>query len=272
MSYDYQPPAPQKKKHGCFFWGCITSIILAVVLIVVVGVTIYVGYRYLIDTAKKYTDTVAAPMPAVAMPEPQRVELRTKVEAFGKGLEARTATEPIVLTADDLNALVDDNPMFKGKAHIDIVGDQVTAKISFPLSDLKLPFRELDGRYLNGSATLRVSLKDGVLDVRADSMEAKGEPLPPKFMDELKKENLAKQALDDPKARAAINKFESIVIKDGKIIVTPRPATRPEPPKDATKTEPPKDAAKDEAAKEAPGKDATPPAEAPGEAKKPDQA
>ena len=259
MSYDYQPPVAQKKKHGCFFWGCITSVILAIVLMIVVGVSVYIGYRYLIDTAKKYTDTVAAPMPVVAMPEPQRVELRKKVEDFGKGLEARTATEPIVLTADDLNALIDENPMLKGKAHVDIVGDKVTAKISFPLSDLKLPVRELDGRYLNGSAILRVSLKDGVLDVRADSVEVKGEPLPPNIMDALKSQNLTEKSLDDPKARAAAYKIESIVVKDGKIIVTPRPTTKPEAPKDATKVEPPKEAAKDEAPKEAPAKGATPP-------------
>lgn len=271
MSYDYQPPVAQKKKHGCFFWGCITSVILAIVLMIVVGVSVYIGYRYIINTAMKYTDTVAKPMPAVAMPEPQRVELRKKVEEFGKGLEARTATEPIVLTADDLNALIDDNPMLKGKAHVKIVGDKVTADVSFPLRDLKLPIRELDERYLNGSATLRVSLKNGVLDVRADSIEVKGKPLPPQFMDELKKSNLAEKSLDDPKAREAMDKIESIVVKDGKIIVTPRPTTKPEAPKDATKAEPPKEDAKDEAPKEAPAKDAKPPAEAPDEAKKPDK-
>ncbi len=285
MGNDYELPGPsknQKKKHGCFFWGCITSVILAVVLLVVIGVGIYVSYRYIIDTAKKYTDTIPAPMPAVAMPEPQRVELRKKVEEFGKGIEARTAAEPIVLTADDLNALIDENPMLTGKAHVDIVGDKVTAKISFPVSDMKLPkpFRELDGRYLNGSATLRVSLRDGVLDVRADSIEAKGQPLPKEIMDGLKNQNLAEKSLDDPKARAAVSKLESIVVKDGKIIVTPRSASKPEASKDATKAEPAKEAAKDEASKdtakdeaskEAPPKDATTPAKAPDEAKKPDQ-
>lgn len=270
MSNAYDEPAPQKKPRGCFFWGCIISVIVSVVLIIVVGVSIYVGIRYLIDTAKKYTDTVSAPMPAVAMPEPQRVELRKKVEEFRKGLEARTATEPLVLTADDLNALIDDNPALKGKAHIDIVGEKVTAKISFPLRDMKLPIRELDERYLNGSATLRVSFKDGVLDVRADSIEAKGGPLPPKVMEALKNQNLAEKLLDDPKAREAFNKLESITVKDGKIIVTPRPASKPEAPND-TKAEPPNDEAKDEASKEAPAKDATPPAKVPDEAKKPDQ-
>ena len=78
-------------------------------------------------------------------------------------------------------------------------------------------------------------------------------------MDALKSQNLAEKSLDDPKARAAIDKIESIIVKDGKIIVTPRPTTKPEAPKDATKAEPPKEAAKDEAPKEAPAKGATPP-------------
>ena len=196
------------------------------------------------------------------MPEPQRVALRAKFKAFGEALEAKTATEPLVLTADDLNALIDDNPNFKGKAHVEIAGEKVTAKISFPVDDLKLGIKELEGRYLNGSATLRVTLLNGVLDVRADSIEAKGKPLPAGFVKSLQDENLAKKWLDDPKARAAVDKIESIVVKDGTVIVTPRAARKPEAPTDATKAEPPK---------EAPTKDANPPADAPAGGKKPDQ-
>jgi hypothetical protein len=247
MSYDDPPPPPQKQPRGCFFYGCLFSVILLVVLVVVIGGSLYAVFRYAVNTAKEYTDTVAVVMPPVKMPEPQRVVLRAKVEDFGKGLDARRATPPIVLTADDLNALADDNPMFKGKVHIDIVGDKVTAKISVPLSQMGLDFAELKGRYLNGSAVLRVSLKDGVLDVRADSVEARGKPLPPALTKAFRDQNVLEKSLDDPKARMAIDKLESVVVKDGTVILTPRPAAKPAP---ALNDTPPKDAAPKDAAEQ----------------------
>jgi ribonuclease D len=233
MSQDYAPPPPQKKQRGCFFYGCLISIILIVVgTIATVGIGYYV-WRLFINTAKEYSETAPAVIPKVTMPEPEREALREKVKAFGESVEADKPTEPIILTAEDLNALIDDQPGFQGKSHVEIDGEKIKADISLPLSIFKIP--ELSDRYLNGSATLRVSLQNGILVVVADSVETKGKPLPAAVVQMLQQQNLAEGAMKNPKQRAALDKLESIQVKDGKVIVIPKKVSKPG---DASKAEP----------------------------------
>ena len=53
------------------------------------------------------------------------------------------------------------------------------------------------GRYLNGKADLKASLFDGELIVHLDAIEVKGKPVPPEFMTEIRKQNIAKDAAKD---------------------------------------------------------------------------
>ena len=80
-------------------------------------------------------------------------------------MEAGTAIEPLVLTSDDLNALIEENPELKGRIYVKVEGDEVKGRVSFPLDKLnchcRWPFK---GRYLNGEADLKASLFDGELD------------------------------------------------------------------------------------------------------------
>ena len=49
------------------------------------------------------------------MPAEKRQALKDRVEAFRKAVEAGTPTEPLVLTSDDLNALIEENPTIEGE-------------------------------------------------------------------------------------------------------------------------------------------------------------
>jgi hypothetical protein len=80
------------------------------------------------------------------------------------------------------------------------------------------PFK-LKGRYLNGTAAFKVMLENGSLDIRLQEVLAKGKPLPGIFFNELKKQNLAKDAQQDPKTAANIQKFESIRITNSTVIL-----------------------------------------------------
>ena len=70
------------------------------------------------------------------MPAEQRQVLKDRVEAFRKAVEAGTPTEPLVLTSDDLNALIEENPDLKGKIYVKIEGDEVKGQVSIPLDKL----------------------------------------------------------------------------------------------------------------------------------------
>jgi hypothetical protein len=122
-----------------------------------------------------------------------------------------------VLAADDLNALIAHQKELADKLFVRIDEDNIKGEVSFPLPDVG-PFK-LKGRYLNGTAAFKVTLENGALDVRLQEVLVKGKPLPGVFFNELKKQNLAKDAQQDPQTAADVQKFESIRITNSTVIL-----------------------------------------------------
>lgn len=215
----YEAPPRQR---GCFFYGCIIASVLAVLMAILVGIMIFVAYRAINQWVQEYTSTTPEQLPKVEMPAEKRQGLKDRVEAFRKAVDAGTAIEPLVLTSEDLNALIEENDEWKGTVYVKIEGDELKGRVSFPLDKLKLPFTMVKGRYLNGEADLKASLRDGVLIVTLDGLEVNGKKPPEEFMKSLRQENLAKDASKNPKNAEMIRKLESLEIKDGKIILKVR--------------------------------------------------
>jgi hypothetical protein len=229
----YEPP----RQRGCFFYGCIIASILAVLMVVAIGVGAFLFYRFLGRVVEEYTATAPRELPKVEMPAEQRQAVKQRFEAFRKAATEGKATEPLVLTSDDLNALIEENPELKGKIYVTIEGDKLKGQISIPLE--KIGIGMLRGRYLNGEAELKASLSDGVLIVTLDSIEVNGKRPPENFLEQMRQQNLAKDAYKDPQNAEMIRKFESLEIKDGKITIKLRgkpgtpsgaPATKKEIP------------------------------------------
>ena len=225
---DASTPSPkQTKGRGCFFYGCLTTLILLIIVGVAGFLVINYGLKKLNALIEQYTESGPATLPAVQMSKAQYDELDKRVTAFEQALDAGKTVEPLVLSAEDLNALMANNPAlqaFKGKAYVTIDGDQVKGQVSIPLSDLgSLPgLSKLKGRYLNGSATLKASLDNGVLIVTMQSLQVKGQSPPANVMARLRAQNLAQDAYRDPKNAETLRKFESIEIKDGTISIRAR--------------------------------------------------
>ena len=216
MSDPAQPP----KKRGCFFYGCLTLVIL----VLAGALATYLGVRYVANKVTQlvnnYTDTAPIQLDTVTLPPAQMSVLRDRVAAFGQALQNPSTPQELVLTAEEINALIGGDPSykaFKGQLLVQIPGDQIKGKLSLPLQDIG-PLK-LKGRYLNGEASLRASLVNGELDVHLDSVIVKGQPLPAAVMTELKKNNLAAEFQKDPKNTANLEKFDNIQIKDGKLIL-----------------------------------------------------
>jgi hypothetical protein len=215
-----EPPQAVPRQHGCFFYGCIIATILALLMVILVAVGTFFLYRFANRMVEEYTSTTPRELPKVDMLAETRQLLKDRVEAFQKAVEAGTATEPLVLTSDDLNALIDENPELKGKIYIKVEGDEIKGQVSIPLESLGLAM--VRGRYLNGEADLKASLSDGVLIVTLDSIEVNGQRPPEEMMKGIRQQNLAKDAYKDEKSSNLIRKLESLEIKDGKIILKVR--------------------------------------------------
>lgn len=206
--------AVQKKKHGCLFWGCLTVIIVG---LLIAGIASFAGYKIY----KKTLSFTSEEPVSISVYKPSQKEyesVRARVDAFRKALDEDREAE-LVLTAADINTLISLDPELKelaGKVYVYIEGGQIRADASIPLNQIP----GFSGRYLNGTVGLKISLENGVLIIHAENVIVDGEPLPEKFMEELRKVNLAKDAYEDVETAELIKKFKSIRIEGGKLIIS----------------------------------------------------
>jgi len=207
------------KQRGCLFYGCISLAALGLVILLCLAVGLYFAKRTLNTLINDYTEATPSKIEEAPYPEPKMRELRTRLNAFQDKIDAPANTESaeLILTADDLNALIAANRDLKGKAFIMINDDQVKGQVSVPLPDIG-PLN-LRGRYLNGTAAFKVSLSNGRLDIRVEQVTVKDKPLPPIILTELKKQDLAQELQKDPDNAKMIEKLESVDVRDGKIVI-----------------------------------------------------
>ena len=208
-----------KPRRGCFFYGCITGLVL---LVIVLG-AIMVVLHYAKKMVNQYTDSQPMELPTVQMAQGEIDKLKQRFEAFQKAVKEQHPTEPLVLAADDINALIANGPErqdLKGKFYVGLEGDQVKGEVSVPLREIG--WSVFKGRYLNGSATFNLSFSNGVLWVAPQTIIVKGRPLPEAFMQEIRKQNLAAALANEPAAVAVLQGLQDIWVKEGKLVAVPK--------------------------------------------------
>lgn len=215
----YDEPPPQR---GCLFYGCLISAILAVLFLIAAGLILFIVYHWLGDVIKEYTATEPRTLPAVEVPAEKRREVQERWDRFNDTLEHGTPTEPLILSAEDVNVLISNQPDLAGKFYVSIEGDRLRSKVSIPLERLPV-FGLTQGRYLNGEAELKAFLRDDILVIVFQSLEVNGKRLPEHIMNGLRAQNLAGDVHKNEKVARRIQKLESIEIRDGRIIVRPKP-------------------------------------------------
>ena len=197
---------------GCL-WGCLLVAGLGVSLVLCAGIG---SYWFLSSTIAKYTADAPAELPTVEYDEAQMSELENRIETFQQELKSgQPPADDLVLTAEEINALIATNEDFRGRVFVEIVDGQVKGDVSFPLSQLPGG----SGRYFNGSATFDVSMEDGVLIVTAQQAEVNGSPVPDTMMQGIRQENLAKDLYKDAENARFMRQFEDIRIEDDKFIL-----------------------------------------------------
>ncbi len=210
---------PTRAQRGCLFYGGIAGIV-CLVAVLVAGL---LGLHQLRRMLRKYTDTKPMTMPAVEISAAKLDELQRRVELFRDDLRVGRPTAPLALSSDEINALIQHDPEFKTlkeKAFVTLSGRQLEAQISVPMQQLGLPrFR---GRYFNGTGVFSLSLRNGVLDARAEELMVKGQPLPPMYMNAIRRQNLAESANDNPRTSVGLNMLQSIEVRDGKLFLIPK--------------------------------------------------
>ncbi|MEZ6091108.1 MAG: hypothetical protein R3C05_24420 [Pirellulaceae bacterium] len=212
----YEPQDPnaipvQKSGKGCFFYGCLASVVLIVLILVCSGGV----YWYAMGQFQKYTSATPQELPVVELEEAELQELEGRVDGFKNKLESGATVEPLILTADEINAMIARDEDVRGKVFVKINDGQITGDVSIPIAN----------RYLNASASFEASIVNDNLFVNLKSASVKGEPVPQEFIDQMGAENLAKEFNKNPEASKVIKRLESISIEGDKIILIPKAET-----------------------------------------------
>lgn len=217
---------PQKRTLGCFAYGCITVVILAVIAIVALTYWTKSAFDNLVDN---YTDETPLVLPVVDISDAELTVLKERVDVFRKAVDENETEVRLELTANELNALImHDSEMeaLKGKVYLDIKDDQLVGEVSLPLGELDIPFGE--GRYFNGHGVFDVSLIRGELAVYVEVLEINGEALPSAFMGGLEGKNLLENANFDDDTEEFMDRLKTLEIRDEKVVLEMAPTVSAE--------------------------------------------
>ena len=211
----YQVAGERKSSRSCCVYGCLITFLLAAFVVVGGG---FGAYWWFTGQVNRYTADAPADLPIVELSDEELAAIQARVDKFKETIEAGETPEDLVLTAQELNALLTKDEDMRGRVFVRIEDGEVSGDVSIPTDFL--PGGK--GRFFNASATFEVSLDNGVLIVTLQDAEVKGEKLPQQFIDGMSKENLAKDAYKDPEVAATLRRIESISIEHDKIVLKPR--------------------------------------------------
>ena len=231
---DPSEPSPTQSRGGCGNVSCAGGCLIVAGLLLVIGLCGGGGfYFWLSNRFEKFTAEKPIELPTVELPAAEIAELETRINSFKVAVENKPAeddtTEPsdeLVLTADEINALISKNEQARGKVFVKIEAGQISGDVSIPTD--ALPFGK--GRYFNGTATFDVSMEAGVLIVTLVDAKVGDEQVPQAVLEAIGKENLAKDLYKNPENAKLMRRFDSISVEDDKIVLKLRQATTPTAP------------------------------------------
>ena len=212
-------PVPVRKQRGCLFYGCLGGSVCLVIILV----AFLMGLYQLKKMLNFYTDARPMALPVVNMSQTEIDQLKQRVESFQDAVRTGRPTEPLIVTSDQINAYIQNDPNLagaKGKVYVTIEGDRLKSQVSIPLDNLG--FRVFRGRYLNGVGIFAVGIQKGNLIVTPESLVVKGKPLPGVYMDKFRSQNLAEGLNNNPRASVGLNRLQEIRISDGKLVLVPK--------------------------------------------------
>ena len=217
------PPVP-KKGRGCFFYGCITCILMIALIIAGLVFAVWKAKQF----AMNLTDTQPADIELTAVSDEQLRGYEAKINAFRDIVSAGKEPARIELTAMEINALINNSDglkSLKGRVQVLIDNDLIGGKVSIPLDEFSPAFK---GRYLNGDGSFTLSCQNGIPLIQIKTLSVKGKPVPEQFLSALNKENLAAELAGNPETARILQRIKSVRVEGGKLIVETSPA--PETP------------------------------------------
>lgn len=198
MSLQPNPLAPPPaKRRGCFFYGCMTSIVVSVVLIL----GIWFGIRYVISNAvEQYTQATPVELPALDSTTESYLKVKGKVEAFQAAIRQNQPSS-LELTGPEINTYLASHPGLEGitdNFRVSIDGSDLLGTVSVPLDQYGYA-----DRFFNGTLSLTIEMKGGELKAGLKGLKVGSVEVSDAVLSQIGKENLLEQAEPDKREKIA---------------------------------------------------------------------
>jgi hypothetical protein len=181
-----------------------------------------VAFRYFQRKVGEYADTKPMLIEKGDASPAKLNAVQKRIDAFKEGVANGNTAQELALSAEEINTLLAAQPDLQhlaDRVSAFIEGDQLKAKLSWPLDEFGLK-----GRYFNGTGTLKVSASRGDLDLRIDDVQTQNrKPLPAPFLEELRKHDFADDLQRDAQTAAALRQVDSVEVKDGRVVIRSKP-------------------------------------------------
>lgn len=218
-------PAPGKKRKACVIYGCLGLFLFTMVGLIGAYFAVRYVRREVAGVVEKYSQPQSMPLPELTLSAEERKALKTRVTDFGQKLRQGTAAgEELVLTGDEINVLLAESPGLRplgDQVRVRLEDARVLGTISLPLSQFGPS--KMAGRYLNGEAALNLSLTNGVPRLFIEDLKVQGQTLPAGVMLALRGVNLAERLVENPEFKKVTERFDSVRVSEGKLILKAKP-------------------------------------------------
>ena len=202
--------ASAKPRKGCFYYGCFTAAIIAVII---GAATLYIGYKFkdVFDVVEQNLEDKPKVLAYEVIPPEDFGSVRTKWQEFVSRVEAGEQVE-VRLTDHDINAVLQHEDNFKE------IGDHLVVKIKGDVirGDFTVPIMD---KYLNGSGEFSFSFKNDDLQVHLKSLEVNNKEVDNDFFTEIMKRNLAEEWKSNPEVTEMLTKLSAIEIQGDELVL-----------------------------------------------------
>ena len=178
------PPTPQKKGLGCFAKGCLITLILGILFLLLSGGAGYffftrgkaaalpverISSEALSDVEQRVEQFKSAP--AQSLPEPTQQPESTATPAVEQ--PAQPPKRELQLTASEINGMIAANRKARGHAYVSMSGNTANVQVSITAKVPGVP-----KGYLNGTFSITTNGPTPLEAVQVSKVEANGLPVP----------------------------------------------------------------------------------------------
>lgn len=204
----------EQKRSGCK--GCLIWLLAAVaLLILVIGVSAYLGYRKLVSLRENYTQAQPLALPVTSYSQAELDAMRKRIDQFVATARGNATNAELSLSANDLNALLATSGL-SNRVYVSFTNRSLVGQISVPLEHVGIRF--LKGRHLNGAGVFDVACANGELSVKVKDISVGGRPLPEYYMKGIRDVNYAQGLATNAATQEALRRIQRVAIDDDRLI------------------------------------------------------